>query len=126
MSQKMPETPDPDRTNFLYSVVNQLRLVWLLLRDGRVPMMTKSIVPLSLLYLISPVDFVPDVILGTGQLDDLGVLLLGAALFVKLSPPEIVQHYRNLLEYGDLPADDTETIDSTYRVIDEDEESEGL
>jgi uncharacterized membrane protein YkvA (DUF1232 family) len=78
----------------------------------------KSVVPLSLLYLISPLDFIPDMALGLGQLDDLGVILLGMALFVKLCPPNIVEYYQNQLEYG--PENNNEAVDTTYRVMDED------
>jgi len=103
---------------FVAEMVKRLRLVWQLFWDGRVPMWTKLVLPASLLYLISPVDFVPDVLLGLGQLDDLGVILLGIALFIRLCPPEIVQAYLNQLEYGDL--DDDEVVDTTYSVMDED------
>ena len=119
--QKPPALPDPNSNmTILVELTKRFRLVWLLFRDEKVPLWTKSIPPLSLLYLISPVDFVPDALLGLGQLDDFGVILLGLALFVKLCPPEIVQYYVNKLEYGDLY--DDETVDATYRVIDEDEE----
>jgi uncharacterized membrane protein YkvA (DUF1232 family) len=103
---------------FLTEMVRRLRLVWQLFWDGRVPFWTKMILPMTLAYLISPVDFVPDVILGFGQLDDLGVILLGIALFVKLAPPEIVQAYLDQMEFGNL--DDDEVIDTTYSVMDED------
>jgi uncharacterized membrane protein YkvA (DUF1232 family) len=106
------------RLAFLTGIIKRLRLVWLLFWDSRVPLWIKAVLPASLLYLISPVDFVPDVILGLGQLDDLSVILVGMALFVKLCPPEIVQGYLNQLEYGDLS--DDEVVDTTYRVIDED------
>lgn len=89
-------------------------------------MWVKSVVPLSFLYMISPVDFIPDVILGLGQLDDLGVILLGLALFVKLSPPELVEYYRQQIEYGDQsPVDalDEGSIDTTYKILDDDETS---
>jgi uncharacterized membrane protein YkvA (DUF1232 family) len=104
---------------FLTGLFKQFRLVWLLMKDGRVPVWIKSVVPLSLLYLISPLDFIPDVALGFGQLDDLGVILLGMTLFVKLCPPHIVEYYQNQLEYGSSP-DDEEAVDTTYRVMDED------
>ncbi len=108
------------QVSVMTGLVNQLRLVWLLLRDGRVSNWAKSVVPLSLLYTISPIDFIPDVILGFGQLDDLGVILLGLALFVKLSPPELVEYYRKQIEFGsDSDNDDEETVDTTYRVLDE-------
>ncbi len=120
MANQKPALPDPDKgLPLLAELIKRLRLVWLLLKDGRVPLWIKSVLPLSLLYLVSPADFVPDVILGLGQLDDLGVILLGMALFVKLCPSDIVEYYANQLEYGDLYNND-ETVDTTYRVIDED------
>ncbi len=107
--------------SILAGLIRQLRLVWLLFKDKRVPTWAKTILPVSLLYLISPIDFMPDVILGLGQLDDLGVILLGMTLFVKLCPPEIVEYYLNQLEYGhDFYSDDDETVDTTYRVVGED------
>lgn len=119
MAEQKPAPYDPGiNLGFLMGIFKQLRLVWLLIQDGRVPLWMKSVVPLSLLYLISPFDFIPDVVLGFGQLDDLGVILLGMALFVKLCPQNIVEYYRNQLEYG--PENDSEAVDTTYRVIDED------
>ena len=109
-----------DKTNkqlsILEGLLKQLRLVWLLFRDKRVPAWTKSVVPLSFLYIISPIDFIPDVVLGLGQLDDLGVILLGMALFVKLAPPEVVEQHLLELDYGKDFYDD-EAVDTTYRVI---------
>lgn len=119
MASKKPVLRNPDKSMTLLSeLIKRVRLVWLLLQDARVPNLTKLILPGALLYLISPVDFVPDVLLGFGQLDDFGVILLGMALFVKLCPPHIVQEYVHQLEYGDV--EDNETVDTTYRVVDED------
>lgn len=120
MASKKPVFRDPDKSlTFFTELIKRVKLVWLLFKDKRVPILIKSILPLSLLYIISPVDFVPDVLLGLGQLDDLGVILLGMALFVKLCPPDLVEHYVNRLEYGDL-YDDSKAVDTTYRVVDED------
>src|SRR5262245_13060647 len=119
MAEKKPVRVDSGANlGFLTGIFKQFRLVWLLLQDGRIPMWIKSVVPLSFLYLISPLDFIPDVILGFGQLDDLGVILLGMALFVKLCPQDIVEQYQNQLEYGS--DGDGEAVDTTYRVVDED------
>ena len=108
--------------SLLEGFVKQLKLIWLLFRDGRVSNWVKMVIPLSLLYLISPIDFLPDVILGLGQLDDIGVILLGMALFVKLCPPEIVEQYLMQLEYGEnfYRDDDDETVDTTHRGVGED------
>jgi uncharacterized membrane protein YkvA (DUF1232 family) len=105
---------------FAAELLKRFRLVWLLFRDERVSFWTKLVLPLSLIYLISPVDLIPGALFPiVGGLDDLGVILLGIALFVRLVPQEIVEGYENQLEYGDLYQDD-ETVDTTYRLIDED------
>jgi len=66
--------------------------------DPRVPLWVKTIVPASLVYLVSPIDFMPDVIPGPGQLDDLALVVIGVKLFIELCPPEIVrEHMQELL-----------------------------
>lgn len=121
MSGNLPANTDR-QLGMMTNIINQLRLVWLLMNDSRVSMWAKSVVPLSLLYTISPVDFIPDVILGVGQLDDLGVILLGLALFVKLSPQPVVEFYRRQIEYGSseeesLAIDDDDAIDAKFHLI---------
>ena len=119
MTSQNPLPPDRGVT-FAAELLKRIRLVWLLFRDGRVSLLAKLVLPLSLLYLISPVDFIPGALFPVvGGLDDLGVILLGMALFVRLVPQEIVDGYENQLEYGDLYRDD-ETVDTSYRLIDED------
>lgn len=120
MSEKKMLPGNADKhISMLSGLINQLQLVWLLLRDSRVSMLVKSVIPLSLIYTISPIDIIPDVLLGVGQLDDLTVILLGLALFVKLCPPDLVEFYRRQIEFGPNPNDDGETVDATYRIIDE-------
>ena len=88
----------PVSLGFVADVLRQLRLAWRLLLDSRVPLWLKTIVPASLLYLVSPLDFLPDVMVGLGQLDDLAVLILGVKLFIELCPPAIVrEHMQELL-----------------------------
>ncbi len=69
------------------------RLVWPLLRDRRVPLAVKSVPFVALLYVLSPVDLVPDFLPALGQLDDLTVLLLSLLLFVRLCPQQLVQEH---------------------------------
>jgi len=53
-----------------------------------------KVIPLgTFVYMISPVDLVPDAILGFGQVDDLMVLLLGLKMFIDLCPPDIVAEH---------------------------------
>ena len=102
-----------ETAGILASIIKNARLVWRLLRDSDVPSSLKVIPPATLLYLLFPIDFIPDPMLGLGQLDDIGVILLGLKLFIELSPQEVVR--RHLREMTSVPG--------SYRVVDDDEES---
>ncbi len=81
----------------IQAVLNELRLTWRLIRDARVPVWAK-LIPLGVLaYIVSPIDLLPDVIIGLGQLDDLGVLLAGLRLFQSVSPAHVVEEHRAAL-----------------------------
>ncbi len=101
----------------LAEIMKRFRLTWLLFTDNRISWWMKAVLPLTWLYFIMPLDFLPDIIPGAGQLDDIGVVLLGMALFVKLCPIEIVQAYMNELDYGHSHDNDN-VIEAAYQVID--------
>ena len=82
-----------DQAGFLSDIIKNLKLTWRLLRDSRVPIWQKLIPPATLLYVISPIDFVPDAVLGLGQLDDLSIILLGIWGFIQLCPQDVVQEH---------------------------------
>lgn len=75
-------------------VIDQVWLTWRLLFDKRVPTWMKVIAVAPLVYVLSPIDLIPDVILGLGQLDDLGIVLAGMRLFEALVPENVVQEHR--------------------------------
>jgi uncharacterized membrane protein YkvA (DUF1232 family) len=70
-----------------------IRLVWALLRDGRVPAQQKLILAGIGAYLFFPIDLIPDFVPVLGQLDDLAVVLLGLDLFIRSAPPPIVEEH---------------------------------
>ena len=109
------------RLNMVQELMRNANLAWHLLLDPRVSMLAKLVPAAALLYVISPIDLIPDWFVGLGQLDDIAIILLGIRLFISMCPPEVVQWYRNQL--GQEPpksnTSDGQTIDSTYRVIDE-------
>lgn len=73
---------------------NLLRLGWRLFRDRRIPKSLKSMVLLTLLYIISPIDVMPDFLLpGIGYLDDLTLLCLTSYYFIRWSPEEVVAEH---------------------------------
>ena len=67
------------------------RLYWRLFRDGRVSILPKALLVLTLVYVVSPLDVIPDFIPVIGEMDDLAVVLSGLWLFVRLCPPEVVR-----------------------------------
>lgn len=74
--------------------LQSLQLAWRLLRDPRVAPRLKLVAPIiAALYVVSPIDLVPDLLLGLGQLDDLGVLAVLLVVLSRLMPrlaPEYV------------------------------------
>jgi uncharacterized membrane protein YkvA (DUF1232 family) len=57
--------------------------LWPLMRDPRIPFWAKAAIPaIAAAYVISPVDVIPDFLLGAGQIDDIGVILLAASATV--------------------------------------------
>ncbi len=60
-----------------------LGALWPLLRDPRIPFWAKAAIPaVAAAYVISPVDLIPDFLVGVGQLDDIGVMLLAVTVTV--------------------------------------------
>lgn len=111
---------------FLGGFLKQARLGWRLLKDNRVPAWVKLIPVAGLVYLLSPIDIIPDWVLpGLGEVDDLAVLILALKMFVDLSPPGIVrEHLDDLLgqRRKARSAEDPSpgpTIDASYRVLNE-------
>jgi uncharacterized membrane protein YkvA (DUF1232 family) len=98
-----------DKAGILAGIIKNARLVWRLLRDPDVPSSLKAIPPASLLYLLFPFDFLPDLALGLGQLDDIAIILLGLKLFIELCPQDIVR--RHLREMS--------SVSGSYRVVDD-------
>ena len=75
----------------LLHLPNFARLYWRLFRDRRVPILPKALLVLTLVYVASPLDVIPDFIPVIGEMDDIVVLLSGLWLFVRLCPPEVVR-----------------------------------
>ena len=95
------------------AVIDQAWLTWKLLLDKRVAFWMKLVAILPLVYVISPIDLIPDVILGLGQLDDLGILLVGMRLFESLVPADIVNEHRSAIK----ARDDANVINATHYTV---------
>jgi uncharacterized membrane protein YkvA (DUF1232 family) len=83
----------------LRALWRDVRLSTRLLREPRVPWWAKLTLPAAALYLASPLDILPDVIVGIGELDDLLVLYGSLKAFLYLCPREAVVFHSRALEH---------------------------
>ena len=77
--------------------MQEVSLVWHMVRDPRVPLYIKIIPALATVYLVMPVDLIPGFLPIIGQLDDLAILTLALQAFVRLAPDAVVEEYRQKL-----------------------------
>jgi uncharacterized membrane protein YkvA (DUF1232 family) len=111
---------------------DNLRLTSRLARDNRVAPTIKLIVPiLALLYVLSPIDLIPDFLLGLGQIDDFGViggaLLLALRLLPRLAPAPVLAEHQAAMGLrstvrGTAPGPRStpdQSIETSFRVHDE-------
>jgi uncharacterized membrane protein YkvA (DUF1232 family) len=103
-----------EASGVLDEIIKNIKLIWRLLNDRRISPWLKMIIPATLLYLLFPVDIVPDFVPGLGQLDDIAVILLGLKFFVEMCPDEIVRQH----------LDELASVVSPWRVVEEDETPE--
>lgn len=95
-----------------------------LMLDRRVPLRLKLLLPAALIYLISPIDLVPDIVPLLTHIDDVIVIVLALAMFLSLAPREVVlEHMRRArggsVENGDRRPEE-KVIEGSYRIEDED------
>ena len=106
------------RPSLLRTLFSHARLAIRLVREPRVGFLAKTLPVLVAAYVISPLDFVPDVIPVLGQIDDLGVLLFSLEAFPRLCPAEAVAFHRAAIDqgrrYSPMPATD-QIIDAEWR-----------
>jgi uncharacterized membrane protein YkvA (DUF1232 family) len=84
---------------FFQDIILQGKLILRLMSDKEVNFLLKLLPIAALVYVVSPVDLLPGLMLPViGALDDAAVLWLGMTLFMTLCPDEVVQKHRDALE----------------------------
>ena len=106
---------------FLPKALKFARLVWRLTFDKRVSIFLRALVPLALIYAISPYDILRDRIPILGRFDDLIIMGLALLFLTKLAPAEIVDEHMDRVTESDRPEDkDPEkVVDGSSRLIDD-------
>ncbi len=130
-ASRLPTSPEqyplasPEETNMFISwakeLLRQLRLAWRLFKDRRVPWGLKLIPPAALIYVLSPVDILPDLGLGLGQLDDIAIVLLALKLFIELAPAEVVREHLRALgaKISEWTAEEPSVVEGEFEVKEE-------
>lgn len=106
------------RFGLFWTLLAEARVALRLVREPRVPALLKAVPFLALLYVVSPVDAIPDLIPVLGQLDDLTMLLTAIQVFRRISPPQVVAYHQSAVHrkqrYAPMPATG-DVIDAEFR-----------
>ncbi len=111
----------------LLNMTGAPRLVARLFMDRRVPLRLKLVLPFAVLYVLSPIDLMPDLFGLLGRVDDVIVLVLALAIFLGAAPREVVQEHLRAGRTasgpggrdGDRSKGDRDAIDTSYRIVDD-------
>ena len=68
----------------------KIRFFRLLIASKRVSILVKLIPVLLVVYLLNPIDLIPDFVPVLGYLDDVGIVIGALALVVRLTPADLV------------------------------------
>jgi len=77
--------------SFLMFLPNMVMLLGRLLKDSRVPKAEKALFLAAIVYVISPIDFIPDVFPFIGQVDDIYVVALTLIRLINRTNEEVVR-----------------------------------
>src|SRR5437763_9985130 len=78
---------------FIMFLPNMVMLMGRLLRDARVPTAEKALFAAAIVYVISPLDFIPDVFPFIGQVDDLYVVALVLLRLISKTDESVVRQH---------------------------------
>ena len=79
--------------NFLMFLPNMVMLLGRLLKDGRVPTAEKALFLAAIVYVISPIDLIPDLFPFIGQVDDIYVVALTLLRLINRSDATVVRQH---------------------------------
>ena len=103
----------PPQGGMVRDFILRVKLILRLVGDKRVNPWLKLIPIAGVVYLISPIDLIPDIAFPIiGELDDAAVLWITNYFFVELCPPEIVSEHLKALSANPSVNDEDEIVDA--------------
>ncbi len=93
----------------LMLIPNFLKLFYRLFKDPRVPLAEKALVVGAIVYVVSPLDFLPDVIPFLGQVDDLYLIAIVVLRLLGRTSDEVLR------EHWDGDVDLATVVDKIFR-----------
>jgi len=78
-------------SNFLMFLPNMFRLLGRLIKDSRVPIAEKALFAAAIVYVIMPLDFIPDVFPFIGQVDDIYLVALTLLRLINRTDAAVVR-----------------------------------
>ena len=79
--------------NALALIPNFLKLLYRLIKDPRAPLAEKALLLGTIVYVVSPLDFLPDVIPFIGQVDDLYLVALVVLRLLSRTDGEVLREH---------------------------------
>ena len=79
--------------NFLMFLPNMVMLLGRLLKDARVPTAEKALFLAAIVYVISPIDLIPDIFPFIGQVDDIYIVALTLLRLVNRTDETVVREH---------------------------------
>ncbi len=70
-----------------------VKLLWRLTRDPRVPARSKATLFILMGYIVSPIDLIPDIFGGIGQLDELVITAFALDQMLNRVPADVVREH---------------------------------
>jgi uncharacterized membrane protein YkvA (DUF1232 family) len=108
-----------DKPGLLRTLLTEARVAARLLRDPSVPGLVKAVPAAAAVYLIWPLDILPDIFPFIGQLDDLGVVLAAVQAFIHFCPDPVASFHRAAVtagrRYSPMPRAGDGFIDTDFR-----------
>ena len=98
-----------------------VRLIWRLNFDKRVHLALRTLVPLSILYFLLPIDLIPDTLGYLGKFDDFIILAMAVLLLTKLAPRQVVDEHSDNRRKDDRPQekDPDKIVEGSSHIVDD-------